>query len=809
MTEFPGACSPLLAALAQDAAGEGTGVRQALRLLELPELWIVVLILAPLAAAVAWIGYARESVPERARWVLASLRFGALALLLLVIFRPAFVQRREEIKPAEVLVLMDDSASMQRSDAYGGDAGRRDKLSDVSGLNPERASRSELARRAVERHLLPHLAEEGYQARLYRLDAGLEPLADLDQLAARGHATHVGDALAQALTTHRGRHVTDIVIVSDGRSNGGLVPLEAARSARASGIPVHTLVVGDTRPERNAIVELIEVPPSALEGDEIAVSVRVTGRGTQAGERARVVLEELSDGGPGDGGEARPVAEEEATLDDVGERVVLFAPPEPGGDGRPTERRFRVRVPPVSGETLTDDNAVVFTVRITPEKIRVLYVDGYPRWEYRYLKNLLLRADANLEVHCFLLSATPDFPQETTRSLTPLLEVPTDRKTLLEDYDVVVLGDVNPYAVSLDPRRAEEFMLSLREFVERGGGLIFLAGQYDNPRAFVRTPLEELLPVQLDATGALTFEGDTTREFRAVLEDPANPHEVVRLHPDAEVNRALWEDEGGLRGFYWYQPVLRAKPGAQTLLRHPSDQNAYGRFPLLVAGYFPAGRTLFMGVDETWRWRYRYGDRYHERFWRNAIRWVALGRLKSGDRRSQLDALRPTYNLDERVTLEARVLDEDYRPSDRAAQAARLAGPEGEEAALDLTLVEGRPGLYRVTFEVEDPGLYRAWIELDGQRSAGAEFEVVLPSRENADPSPDPQTMRAIASMTGGVALELSQIQRLVAQFPGDEERREPISSELDDAWDHWGTLLLALALLSAEWILRKRMELI
>jgi hypothetical protein len=188
---------------------------------------------------------------------------------------------------------------------------------------------------------------------------------------------------------------------------------------------------------------------------------------------------------------------------------------------------------------------------------------------------------------------------------------------------------------------------------------------------------------------------------------------------------------------------------------------------------------------------------------------VALGRLKSGDRRSQLDALRQQYNLDERVTLEARVLDEDYRPSDRPAQEARLAGPDGAETALDLVLVEGRAGLSRATFEVEDPGLYRAWIEIGGQRSAGTEFEVVLPSRENADPSPDPQTMRAIASMTGGTALELSAIPRLAAQVPGDEERREPISSELEDAWDHWGTLLLALALLSAEWILRKRMELI
>jgi len=470
-----------------------------------------------------------------------------------------------------------------------------------------------------------------------------------------------------------------------------------------------------------------------------------------------------------------------------------------------------VSVPPVPDETLRDDNAVEIVVHVTPEKIRVLYVDGYPRWEYRYLKNLLLRSDANLESQCFLLSATPDFVQESTRGLPALTAVPTARKQLLDDYDVVILGDVNPYAISPDPARSEEFLSSLHEFVERGGGLILQAGEYDNPRAFVGTPVEELLPVVVDPTGALALGGDTQREFHATLEDPASPHEVVRLTQEPETNRELWEEERGLRGFYWYFPVLRAKPGAQVLLRHPTAQSDYGRHPLLVTGYFPAGRTIFLAVDSTWMWRYRYGDRYHERFWRNAIRWVALGRLKSGDRRVQIDALRASYNLDERVTIEARVLDEDYRPSERPSQTARLAGPGDPPAGseLKLNLVPDRPGLYRVSLDVERPGSYSAWIEVGGQRTASAEFEVVLPSRENADPSPDPAILHSIASLSGGKALDLARIGDLDGEFPGHEERREPISSELEDAWDHWGTLLLALALLSAEWILRKRWELI
>ena len=122
-----------------------------------------------------------------------------------------------------------------------------------------------------------------------------------------------------------------------------------------------------------------------------------------------------------------------------------------------------------------------------------------------------------------------------------------------------------------------------------------------------------------------------------------------------------------------------------------------------------------------------------------------------------------------------------------------------------------RTGVYRGSLQLDRPGLYRAWIETgsDRERVSTIEFEVVLPSRESANPAPDPEAMRLLASTTGGRAVGLAQLEDLADEFPGGEERREPISSQLEDAWDHWGTLLLALGLLSFEWILRKRYELI
>ena len=87
-----------------------------------------------------------------------------------------------------------------------------------------------------------------------------------------------------------------------------------------------------------------------------------------------------------------------------------------------------------------------------------------------------------------------------------------------------------------------------------------------------------------------------------------------------------------------------------------------------------------------------------------------------------------------------------------------------------------------------------------------------LPAGEWSDRRPvrpDPETLAMLSQKTGGLSLTLANLGRLADEFPGGDERREPISSRLEDAWDRWATLLCALGVLSLEWILRKRAELL
>lgn len=783
------------------------GLATSFELLEAPSAWVVVLVILPLVGLVVWASYGRRLLESNGHRALGLLRGLAIFAVLFLLARPALVEERQEIRPAEVIVLFDDSASMGSSDPWAGDAEAHAALSALTGLDPASSTRSELAREALGRHLLPVLEKRGYIPHLYTFAEGWTP-ADASTFtpASKGSASHLGDAVLGSLGANTARHVTDVIVIGDGRTTGGTPLVDAARRASAAGVPVHTLLTGDARPETGAKLELVDAPSTAMDDDEIAIHLRLTGQG-QGTRRVDVRLEELESA---DDESGRVLDDESIRLDGEGERLTLVAPRAETSNLAPGEsrrRHFLVRTPPLEGETRLEDNILRLSVNVTNQTIRVLYVDGYPRWEYRFLKEFLKRSDENITVQCYLNSATVDFPQESSPGLDPLTALPTTREELLDNFDVVIIGDVNPYRMGRSVEESDAFVAALGDFVVAGGGVLFQSGEFDNPRSFIGTPLEALLPVKLDPAGRTGFAAAETA-FHPLLEDPTQPHEITQLTPDLEDNRRLWEDEEGLAGFFWFYPVERPKAGTDVLLSHPFEENRHGRRPLLVTGYYPSGRTMFLAVDSTWRWNWRFGPKWRTRFWKGAIRWLSLGRLKSGDRRFRLEAGRTTFGLDERVAIEARVLNQDWQPSEEESIDVRWSGPNGEIQTGSLALVPGRPGAFRGALDVERPGHHRVWIEEDGAERTSSGFEITLPSRESADPSPDPAALVELAVATGGTHLTLAEIELLFEQFPGGEEQREPISARFEDAWDRWTSLLVILGLLAAEWLLRKRMNL-
>jgi hypothetical protein len=771
-----------------------------------PEPWVFFLLILPGVIFLSIFLYRKEKagISTRTRALLIGLRCLLLILLFLFLFRPVLLTSRVVVEKPAAVLLVDDSASMREHDSYTDGQGL-EALASTAGLPSKESvaslSRRELVQRVFEspRNSILATLEERYDLKMYGFGSGLTPIGGFEDLNADGESTRLGDALAGTVRDYRGSGLSALVLLSDGRSNRGRNPRDAAFLALNQQVPVHTVGVGDPSEPRNVEVTGVNAPTVALVGDEITFKVNLFSSGY--GERPVALLLKSADG-------RTVLSTRDFALKESGgeQQEHLYWRPEQEGD-----YTLRVEVPLLPGEQDEKDNVLTHVLRVESARIRVLYVEGYPRWEYRFLKNLLLRAE-NFEVQVFLQSADPDFIQESSGAMPTLTCVPRDRKSLM-DYHVIIFGDVDPAALGASWEESRGILNNIKYFVEAGGGFLMQAGELHSPSSYAETAIADILPVVIgNYEGELmAAEGSSVDEetsfFRPKLENFLTPHEILLLEKDPVRNRRLWEDpEYGLPGFLWYYPVERGKPGAEILARHPRISNRYGHHVILATTFYPSGRTLFLGVDSTWRWRSPYGDRYMEKFWRGAVRYLAQNKLRRKDYRYELYTDRSLYDLNERIQITARVLDADYRLSSEPMQEMKLMGPGG--VVEELTLNQVVEGEYGRSIVRSEPGVYQLWIGgEDGNvetRHALTSFSVTVPRLESENPILDRQLLGDVARATGGQYLDLHEAGKLLGLLDDEQRIRRLSDPERHDLWSTWWGLLLFVGVFAAEWIIRK-----
>lgn len=790
---------------------ETTHVEETFRFLWLPPLWFLVLVVVPAVVLVAYWSYTgMQRLEVRTRIVLASLRGLAIAFACLLVFQPAWETTVYRKTQNQVHVLVDDSASMSRKDSYPADDRLAQLATLLPGTEPGQMSRAELATAVLQRKggLLEQLAQN-HDLRLFRVQRKPLPIRELAEVTARGSRTQLGDALDVHLATAASSNLDAVILVSDGRSNTGLDPIEVAARYGLRGVPIHTVGVGDPEPPRNAWIIGPPGPKEALRQETVAfdVTVRAEGlakkttrielRGSRDGE-AQNVLSSITVDLPEDG-EPMPVRVTHAF--------------EQAGDWT-----LRFHLVPLPEESQTDDNEDTRFLRVNDERIRVLYIEDLPRWEYRYVHNALQRVDPSIQMQAVLFDASPKFVQEHSDELPPLKDIPRTEKELLQ-YHVVLIGDLAPERIAPTEEGVRSWLEMLVRFVEFGGGAGFLYGPQAMPERYRNTPLQDLLPVVLEDPVWLSNPRNkrpTDVAFRPLLDNPLQPHEILMLQRDAAMNRRLWEE--GLPGFRVAYPVLRAKPGASVLLRHPTDENRYGKRPLAVVSPHPRGNTFFIATDETWIWRYPYGELYQDAFWRNVVRHLAQGRLQRRFDLLELTVDKIVLETGDKVRVQLRVQDGELQPAVASEQPIFLRDQKGNVERRSLRATPGEPGSFQATFTMNDPGAY-SFLVFQNQNPADAvqareDVIVRLPDRELADSSQDQVTLERIAEASStkdntARYVFLADAASLGADFAGRKAYESREETRTRPAWDQLGSLLALLALLSAEWILRKRARLV
>ena len=749
------------------------------------------LLIALAVVLVAW-AYRREAKPRRWRIGLGVLRLAVLLLVVGLLNRPTLSLTKARLEPSVLAVLLDDSASMAIRDVGDGDA-VEPRISVPQGFATGDTS---LASRLAEDHEL----------RLFRFADAVAPVeqGEVASIEPTGERTRVAGAAAEVLAQLRGQNVAGLVMFTDGKDAPSRVDEASLASVRQAGVPVYAVPVGGAGEPPNLRLEGLSAEPTVFAGDILSVVATVRAVGVEQPTPVEVAL--LDAGG-------NPV------LSPGGVPVTRFVELQPG---EATEVELRLEAPqPQSldlgvvvrprgtmNELDADDNRRGLRVDVLDAQIAVLYVDGYPRWEYRYLKNRLIR-DETINASILLTSADPTFAQEGN---TPIRRFPVTLDELL-DYDVILFGDVSPQQFS------DGQLELLREYVgDAGGGFGMVAGPRDGPWAWGGTPVEALLPIDptREADPGDSFGGidPIVEGWRPTITEAGERTGIFRFFADAEVNAEFLDS--GIEPLFWRATDLRAKAGVgDVLATHPTLTGADGRpLPVLVAGRYGAGRTLFNGIDESWRWRYYTGEPVFDTFWVQQLRYLARGR-KLGERRATLTIERPTYELGDRALAEMRVLDPQLGQQLPDRLEGRLLDSEGRAVA-NVPLVRrantgdgadaggGGDDRFTGTWPADAPGSFTLSIPplLADESPLTANVSVELPRDELQRPVVDRAALARLAADTGGEVVSVSDLATLPGRITS-AEKRVPVVAERA-LWDAPIALALLALLLTIEWVGRK-----
>ena len=744
--------------------------------------WLGRAVLAFILLAVATVWSYRRSTARHAH-LMAGLRAALLALILLAVLDPGVrLSIRTPTRPL-VLVLLDDSASMALRDARtaAADVRRaliaRDTIDPAkglgqpvpSGVRPPMPSRVELVRAAFANRRLDLLDRLGRDADV-RLTAfgrtdGLTDLNAVDQLTGAGPSTPLGDAVRDLLARGRGQPVAAVVLVTDGQSNAGSSPLAAATAAGAVGVPLLVYGVGISD-ARDIVVSDVFAPDVAFAKDDVPVTVRLRGTGL-AGQVGHLVLK-LGE---------KVVDETDVTFDGAEQAVSMHVTPTAAG-----AFPLSASIAPRADEATAANNAASTRVRVVDGKLKVLLVDSAPRWEFKYLQAALLR-DRRVSLTCLLQGADP-----VTAATAPYVaDFPADKADLFDHYDLVILGDVDPAGFSAAQVDA------IAAFVDQfGGGLLVIPGKRFGIAAYAGTPLGKLLPVD-PATGRTT---DGTRPIPLRRTPAGERSPTLTLADDPRASDAAW---AALPPVYWDLPAA-AKPAAETLLVDPAD----GQLAVMAVQPYGRGQAMYVGTDNTWRWRQGIGDRVYAAFWGQVVQRLALPHLLGESRHAQVATDRPTYAVGDRVTVTARVYGSGFAPLADPAVPGTLT-VAGRATPLVLSAVADEPGVYRGQFVATAAGEYT--FRLDRDAKAEASFAVAATSRELAETSMNEPLLRQMATASGGAFFREEDLFHL----PDAVHARaaDAAVSTVDVAlWSTPAYFLLMVAVATAEWIVRRVMQL-
>lgn len=713
---------------------------------------VLLVAVTAVVCVMAW----RRSGFRRSTGILETLRFVLLCLIVATFCQPEWMAEQTLEQRPVLAVLWDKSNSMKTRDV-------------VEDTTAEREPRSRAE--TIEPLLTDSAWKQAEDNSTLEMDVVVEPFSSNLEPAEDG--TDLNAGLTGVLEKHA--NLRGVVILSDGDWNVGKSPVEAAAKYRMKGVPVFAVAVGSKVPLPDLELASMDAPTFGIAGKPIRIPFSVSSTLGQDRD-IRVTLN------VNENATATQVLRVPAMSQSTSS--ITWTPPATG------DYKLTMKVPKDAKELLVDNNAISAPIAIRQERLEVLVIESYPRWEYRYLRNALER-DPGVKVSCLLFH--PELPK-VGGGRGYIKTFPTASE--LSRFDVVFVGDVGIGPKQLSEQQAQE----LRQLVSaQAAGLVFLPGRYGFQETLNISALADLLPVVVDPARTTGVGSSAPGHF--ALTSTGQRSLLTKLAETDQANADIWRT---LPGFHWYAAVKRATPGSEVLAVHSQEATEAGRVPLLVTKTYGTGKVLFMGTDSAWKWREGVEDRYHYRFWGQVARWMAYQRQMADGQSMRLFYSPDRPRVDDVVSLNANVLSATGGPLNEGTVVVQAISPSGKTQTVQLQSGEEDAwGLFTGSLTATEPGNYRLVATCaETGASVQAELSVQGLNRERQGKLARFDVLEEITSMTNGRLVPVSDVQSLLddlAVLPDPEP-----TMHRTRIWSHPAWCAALIVLMGVFWTGRK-----
>jgi hypothetical protein len=804
--------------------------------------WLIVLLLIVFlgALAVAFFYFLEKgTLGWFRRFLLIGLRCSLLVLLLFLILRPIFLVEFVGQRPQGVALLIDNSESMgeksrDRRLTYV-DKARvaiamnllppgspvHTKTAALPASAPKDPPRMELVK-AVLTHpdlnlagnlekfgpLRPYTfghdlrslpltlpSPPGGEGRVRRSDSANFAKSFAPNYKPHESRTALADAIVKVLQSRDSDLPSAIVIITDGQDNASKYTLEeAAAECAALKVPLHIYGVGSSEGGQLQLKEVGAASGTLFTEDSVTIPLRWRAQGFKKGT-AEITL---TLGGT-------EVAKKEFNLqtgEDLRDELGFVVPK----DHDKRETRDLVATIKYRSEGATFQDKLTRTMRVVDAKIRILYIEHSPRWEFKFLQPAFInRFKKRCDVDFILVNAAPEVAGSGPPYLAEFFK--TREKFLEAKYNLIILGDVAASYLNKDQQAW------IREFVENRGGLIVIAGRQHMPHTYEETsPIAQMLPIEITkvppgtyATRLAEAAEKSTQEYPPTLTEAGQRTDWLALADTPQESADVWQKK--LMGFHWNCPVAKLRPAATALVVNPRAKMGDMPMPVLATHPFGKGRVLWLGTDETWRWRWNYQDKYFDRFWGQLIYQMGSpSLLGDGAERTQIALNRSQAVVGTQSTLHVTLLDKEFNPRKDPkvdAELEHVDGP-GQKLPVTLNLISGGRGEYTALISHQRAGRFELRVKNPDAHTFS--FRVDLPPKHELEESGlAEKALRDAANSSGGRFYREEDLHELAGSI---ELRTKEFRHRQEMLLWNPLAILLFLALITAEWLVRKSSDL-